>query len=150
MDTKQIKELISIVENSEVTEFEIEQDGCRIKIGKAAKSNHSKQEKDILLSAYKNDKTGAVVDQADKDDPTDVKGEKICSPMLGVFYAAPSPQKDPFVKVGDKVQKGDVLCIIEAMKIMNEITADRSGEISEICAENGQILEYGQTIFRMI
>ena len=67
--------------------------------------------------------------------------------MVGVFYAAASPDEEPFVSVGDKVKKGDVLCIIEAMKLMNEITADSDGEIVQVCAENEQVVEYGQTLF---
>ncbi|HOJ47769.1 MAG TPA: acetyl-CoA carboxylase biotin carboxyl carrier protein [Bacillota bacterium] len=74
---------------------------------------------------------------------------EVTAPLAGVFYAAPAPDAEPFVKVGDKVKKGDVLCIIEAMKIMNEITADRDGEIADICVKNEQIVEYGQTLFTM-
>ena len=69
------------------------------------------------------------------------------SPMVGVFYAAPSPDQEPYVVVGSKVNKGDVLCLIEAMKLMNEVTAEQSGEIAAVCVENGQVVEYGQTLF---
>lgn len=74
-------------------------------------------------------------------------GEAVTSPMVGVFYAAPSPDKDPYVSVGSKVNKGDVLCLIEAMKLMNEVTAERSGEITKICVENGDVVEYGEPLF---
>ena len=73
---------------------------------------------------------------------------EVKSPMVGVFYAAPSPDAQPFVQVGSKVKKGDVLCIIEAMKLMNEITAEQDGTIVEICAQNGQAVEYGTPLFR--
>ena len=76
-------------------------------------------------------------------------GTEVKSPMVGVFYSAPSPDSEPYVQVGSKVKKGDTLCIIEAMKLLNEINADRDGEITEICAAAGQIVEYGQTLFRM-
>lgn len=76
-------------------------------------------------------------------------GAAVKSPMVGVFYSAPSPEEKPYVQVGDKVQKGDVLCIVEAMKLMNEITAEQDGEIVEICAEDGGLVEYGQTLFIM-
>ena len=66
------------------------------------------------------------------------EGSPIASPMVGVFYAAPSPDQEPYVTVGSKVNKGDVLCLVEAMKLMNEVTAEQSGEICEVCAENGQ------------
>ncbi len=74
----------------------------------------------------------------------------VTSPMVGVFYAASSPNDPPFVSVGSKVKKGDVLCIIEAMKLMNEITAEQDGEIIDICAANGSVVEYGQILFKML
>ena len=74
----------------------------------------------------------------------------IVSPMVGVFYASPSPDDPPFVMVGQKVHKGDVLCIIEAMKLMNEITAEEDGEIIDVCAANGSVVEYGQTLFKLL
>jgi acetyl-CoA carboxylase biotin carboxyl carrier protein len=69
--------------------------------------------------------------------------------MLGVFYSAPAPDEQPFVKIGDRVKKGDVLCIIEAMKLMNEILAEKEGEIVEVCVENGQIVEFSQVLYRL-
>lgn len=72
---------------------------------------------------------------------------KIVSPMVGTFYKAPSPDSDPYVKVGDKVHDSSVVCIVEAMKLMNEIEAEVRGEIVEILVENGQLVEYGQTLF---
>ncbi len=77
------------------------------------------------------------------------EGVPVTAPMIGVFYAAPSPDKDPYVSVGSKVSKGDVLCLIEAMKLMNEVTAERSGEITAVCVDNGQVVEYGQPLFRI-
>lgn len=74
---------------------------------------------------------------------------EVKSPMVGVFYAAPSPDAQPFVQVGSKVKKGDVLCIIEAMKLMNDVVAEEDGEIVEICAENGALVEFGQTLFKI-
>ncbi|MEL4105703.1 acetyl-CoA carboxylase biotin carboxyl carrier protein [Oscillospiraceae bacterium WX1] len=73
----------------------------------------------------------------------------VTSPMVGVFYAAPATDKQPYVSLGDHVNVGDVLCIIEAMKMMNEITAEKSGVITEICAGNKQIVEYGHPLFRI-
>ena len=71
------------------------------------------------------------------------------SPMVGVFYAAPAENSEPYVKVGDSVKKGDTLCIVEAMKLMNEITAERDGIITEVCASNGQVVEYGSVLFKI-
>ena len=69
--------------------------------------------------------------------------------MVGIFYAAPSPDAEPFVKVGSKVKKGDTLCIIEAMKLMNDVVAETDGEIVEICADNGSLVEFGQILFKI-
>lgn len=74
---------------------------------------------------------------------------EVKSPMVGVFYAAPSPDAEPFVKVGSRVKKGDVLCIVEAMKLMNEIVAEQDGEIVDRCVENGDVVEFGQTLFKI-
>lgn len=75
------------------------------------------------------------------------QGTPVKAPMVGVFYAAPSPDAKPYVSVGSTVKEGDTLCIIEAMKLMNEITAEQGGTITEICVKNGDIIEYGQTLF---
>lgn len=81
--------------------------------------------------------------------PAAEPGVDVCSPMVGVFYAAPAENAEPFVKVGDRVKKGQTLCIVEAMKLMNEIMAEQDGEILEICMENGQVVDYGCRLFRM-
>ena len=75
--------------------------------------------------------------------------DEITSPMIGVFYAAPAENADPFVNIGDRVKKGDTLCIIEAMKLMNEVTAERDGVIREICVKNGSTVEYGTVLFHI-
>ncbi len=93
----------------------------------------------------------AVPESADEaqtaPEPTDYISVK--SPIVGVFYAAPAENADPYVAVGDTVTKGQTLCIIEAMKLMNEIAAEEDGVISEICVTNGQVVEYGTELFRM-
>ena len=74
---------------------------------------------------------------------------EIRSPMVGVFYTASAPESEPFVSVGSRVKKGDVVCIIEAMKLMNEIAADEGGEVVDVCVENGQVVEFGQVLFKL-
>ena len=81
--------------------------------------------------------------------PAAEPGVDVCSPMVGVFYAAPAENAEPFVKVGDRVKKGQTLCIVEAMKLMNEIMAGQDGDILEICVETGQVVDYGCRLFRM-
>lgn len=78
-----------------------------------------------------------------------LNAEGIKSPMVGVFYSAASPEADPFVRIGDTVKKGDILCILEAMKSMNEIQAERDGKIIDICANNGDVVEFGQILFQL-
>lgn len=78
------------------------------------------------------------------------EGTLVLSPTVGVFYSAPSPDARPFVEVGDQVKKGDTLCIIEAMKLMNEIPAEVDGTIAEVCVGNGQVVEYNQPLFRIV
>ncbi len=75
--------------------------------------------------------------------------EPITAPMVGVFYAGPAPGQPPFVEVGSRVKQGDVLCILEAMKLMNEITAERDGQIVDICVADGDVVEFGQTLFKL-
>ncbi len=88
----------------------------------------------------------APLPQSDKEEKTQTKGSAITSPMVGAFYAAPAPGAKPFVKVGDVVSAGQVVCIVEAMKLMNEIESEVSGKITQICVEDGQSVEYGQVL----
>jgi acetyl-CoA carboxylase biotin carboxyl carrier protein len=81
--------------------------------------------------------------------PAADEADKITSPIVGVFYAAPAENAEPFVSIGDRVRKGQTLCIIEAMKLMNEITAEEDGVIEKICVTNGQVVEYGTELFRL-
>ncbi len=163
MDTNTIRELIGIVERSAITTFELEESGYRIKIGKAVPGMPDAMQtilaqgsapirtpdpQTVLSPPGAAEKLPAQTALLQPDEP-ETPGENILSPMLGVFYAAPSPDREPFVKTGDRVKKGDVLCIIEAMKLMNEITADKDGEIVKIYPQNGQIVEFEQVIFRI-
>ncbi|MGI6361441.1 MAG: acetyl-CoA carboxylase biotin carboxyl carrier protein [Bacillota bacterium] len=84
-----------------------------------------------------------------KNEVFDADVLQVKSPMVGVFYAAPSPESEPFVSLGKKVKKGDVLCIVEAMKLMNEIMAEADGEVIDICVANGQVVEFGQELFKL-
>ncbi len=78
------------------------------------------------------------------------EGAWVLSPTVGVFYSSPSPEAKPYVEVGSRVKKGDILCVIEAMKLMNEIPAETDGVIAEICVTNGQVIEFGQPLFRIV
>ena len=150
----QIKQLIEILEKSNLAVMEItdENNGSiRLEKPQAAPVNAfalNTGSVPVMPTATEAVAQPAPVAQAVAPATQDT-GASIKSPMVGVFYAAPSPDSDPFVTVGKKVNKGDVVCIVEAMKLMNEITAEQSGTISEICVNNGDIVEYGQTLFKI-
>lgn len=144
MDLKQIKSLAEILKNYGLTSLEVCEGDKKIKLEK-----EGCYESEVLpKAAEKAVKKECTVLPAES--PVDFNNiNEVKSPMVGVFYAAPSPDSAPFIKVGDRVKKGDVLCIIEAMKLMNEICAECEGEVVDICAENEQIVEFGQTLFKI-
>jgi acetyl-CoA carboxylase biotin carboxyl carrier protein len=152
MDYASIKELIGIINSSDLTNFEMEFDGVSLKMSKnnsvsAPTSTTTKEIKAVEASKLEyitERKTEKVVEEVE------VKGGTyVNSPIVGTFYASAGSEKPAFVKVGDKVKKGDVLCIIEAMKIMNEIQSEVDGEIVEVLVSNEQMVEYGQKMFRI-
>jgi acetyl-CoA carboxylase biotin carboxyl carrier protein len=137
MNIEDIKQLAQIVSENGLESLEVISKDATIKL----KNRQNTQVKNVEQeSAPQKEKT-----TVETDNKIIIK-----SPMVGVFYSSPSPDSDPFVKVGDKVKKGDVLCIIEAMKLLNDITADRDGEIAEICVEDGQAVEFAQPLFKLV
>ena len=148
MKIDEIKELIQALEASSLTSLEISQGETSVKLEKnymqpSAILQAAPAEQPVVMT----NATSVVSSEAAP--AVQKKGSAVSCPLVGVFYAAPSPNDAPFVAVGDTVKKGDVLCIVEAMKLMNEITAEEDGVIIEICAENGQVVEYGQPLFYM-
>ncbi len=134
-----------------LTELEVEEDGTKLCLKKKAETCQSTSNE---VAAYANHVEGAVQSSDIALDHTasgqQGAGTPIKAPLLGIFHRAPSPNEPPFVEEGDTVKKGDVLCVIEAMKMMNEITAGRDGVIVTVCAEENSIVEYGQVIFEII
>lgn len=147
---EQIKQLIEILEDSKLSVMELTDEGGSIRLEKPAPApvNTFAVNTGNASAPVQNSDAPAPVQEAASEASAD-NSRTISSPMVGVFYAAPSPDSNPFVCVGQKVQKGDVVCIIEAMKLMNEITAEQSGTVSEICVNNGDIVEYGQPLFKI-
>ena len=139
-----IKEIIYLLDNSDVNEIDVTFWGRRFRVVKsAAIVNQAEASEKIKTVSVNSSKT-----ESQKVDTKSVSnGEKILSPMPGTFYAASSPEAEAFVKPGDIISKGDTLCIIEAMKIMNEIEAEKSGKITEVVAKNGEPVEFNQTLF---
>ena len=144
MDVKWIEELARVLRENDLTALEVQEDGKSVKLERKASAASSSA---APVSAAKGASPFATAG-AEPAAQT-AKGTLVTSPTVGVFYAAASPESKPFVEVGDQVKKGDTLCIIEAMKLMNEIPAETDGVIQEICAENGQVVEYGQPLFRI-
>ena len=143
MNTKEIKELAKIVRENGIESMEIISADVTIKI----KMPTNDIVPNTFLPIVQNNTENNEIEIDSNLDFNDLK--LITSPMVGVFYSAPSPDSEPFIKIGDKIKKGDVLCIIEAMKLMNEITAEQDGEIVDICVENGQVVEFSQSLFKI-
>lgn len=145
----EIKELIKLVDESSVQELEIENEGSRLSIRKPGKTEivQAAAVQPQVIAAPQVQQPAAVVTEAAPQVDTTSHLHKIVSPMVGTFYRASSPEAGPFVSVGDKVVDKTTVCIIEAMKLMNELDADIKGEIVEVLVENGQLVEYGQPLF---
>lgn len=157
----EIKELIKLVDQTSVQELEIENEGARLFIRKPGKTEVVNVHAAPLQQVYQpsaqsvqqvaantvTENVPAQTEQVPVSNATDSNLHKIVSPMVGTFYQASSPDAAPFVSVGDKVREKTVVCIIEAMKLMNELEAEVKGEIVEVLVENGQLVEFGQPLF---
>ena len=143
MNIKDIAALAEIVRKNELTKLEI--NGESIVIERAPAAVQAAAPAAAQLAVPEQMHTAEPIAEVQEKEGVYVK-----SPAVGVFYAAPSPDSKPFVAVGDTVRRGDTLCIIEAMKLMNEINSEMDGEIAEICVGNGQVVEYDQPLFRIV
>jgi len=156
MDLSFIKSLIKAVDQSSIDSVDIERGGTRVRISKTPPAGTG-QAPTVYASppAPAPAPTSAPAGQAgaapggDGGAEPDSRLVDVASPMVGTFYAAPAPDAPAYVKVGQKVGVGDTLCIIEAMKLMNELEAEVAGTIVEICAQNAEPVEYGQVLFRI-
>lgn len=139
----ELKELIEAVNNSTLSSFKVvAENGETISIKREIQSAPV-----VSVPAAAPVVAAQPVVEVAPQQSAEPQGTPVKAPMVGVFYAAPSPDAKPYVSVGSTVKEGDTLCIIEAMKLMNEITAEQGGTITEICVKNGDIIEYGQTLF---
>jgi len=141
MDIRKIKKLIEMLQESDLKEIEVSQGDESVRILRSGLNETGANKVIQQTEVY-----SAEPNIEPKIEPKKIEGNIITSPIVGTFYRKPSPDKDPFIKVGDSVEQGDVLCIIEAMKMMNEIKSDFSGKIVSIDVEDGQPVEYGQHI----
>ena len=146
MEYEKIKQLMDDMGNSKVTSIDIDlPDGTKISMKKEPKETITKVENVILEPKEESEKENSQK----LDEEVEENYNLVKSPMVGTFYLKPSPDSKPYVEVGKKVKKGDVLCIIEAMKLMNEIESELDGEISEILVEDGSPVEYGKPLFKI-
>ena len=136
MDTNQIREIIAVFEESGLSSLEIEEGNLKIKMEKPSVTTVVEQPSSVVTT-----------DAVKEETPAEKEEASITSPLVGTFYRAKSPKDEPYVNVGDHVHTGDVICMIEAMKTMNEIAADKDGIIHKILVEDGEMVEYGQPLF---
>ena len=152
MNLRQIRELVRLLESSSLSVLEIEEADLRVRLEKGQTTGFAQPVPAALPQAVP-----AALPVGTAPDPAPVADgtvdfnrlKEVKSPLVGIFYAAPSPGAEPFAGVGSRVKKGDVLCVVEAMKLMNEITADTDGEVIDVCVQNGQVVEFGQILFKL-
>ncbi|MEJ8304555.1 acetyl-CoA carboxylase biotin carboxyl carrier protein [Saccharibacillus sacchari] len=148
----EIKELIELLDRTSVQELELEEEGARVVIRKGSRIDASALQAPVAIQqqpqiqAVPAQAAAAATAPAQASAP-DESLHKIVSPMVGTFYSSPSPDADVYVNAGSRVNEKSVVCIIEAMKLMNELLAEVKGEIVEVLVENGQLVEYGQPLF---
>ncbi|MEO8624252.1 MAG: acetyl-CoA carboxylase biotin carboxyl carrier protein [bacterium] len=163
MDLRYVKKLIDILDESTVDSIEISSDkGMKIRISKSPTGRGAMQVAPQAMMAPMMAPQGALpsgrftpvdgmqaIEESPKPEPKTAAGIEVKSPMVGTYYGAPEPGSKPYVSVGSRVSKGQTLCIIEAMKIMNEIESEVSGVVTEVLASDAQPVEYGQALFRI-
>ena len=146
MTFKEIKELIEVFDSSNLASLSIKDKDFKIELDKSSKTIQPQPQQEVIQAQTPAQPTQI---QPTTPTPTQIEGETINSPMVGTFYQAPSPDSPPYVKVGDKVKAGQTVCIVEAMKIMNEIQAEFDCEILEVLVEDGQAVEFDTPLFKV-
>jgi acetyl-CoA carboxylase biotin carboxyl carrier protein len=165
LNLKELKEILQMLEEKEITEFELEEEGMKLRVRKAASTNHAAAAAAPVLLAsapvgpaaglatpappapVAPNPTPSAAPRGEEEAPADSGLAIVKSPIVGTFYRAPDPNSPVFVNVGDHIRVGQVLCIIEAMKLMNEIEAEVAGEVVKIHHESGQPVQYGEPLF---
>lgn len=163
LDYEQIKEIINKIDDSTLRVFELEDRDIKLKLSKNIESisygEGSLNREKLVEKEEKPSNTIENIEEEVEKNSIEEKSEDITlkdeslnivkSPLVGTFYASPTPDSEPYVKVGSKVKKGDILCIIEAMKVMNEITSEFDGEVVEVLKKDEDIVEYGMNLFKI-
>lgn len=159
---EEIREIIKLIDESSIHKFTYETEGAKVKlekettiVGNAGAQKvietvaHQEVKEPVQAAPTANETTNEIVGEKASDVSAVNYDYEIVSPMVGTLYSATTPEHDPFVTIGSKISKGSVVCIVEAMKLFNEIESEVSGEIVEILVENGEIVEYGQPLYRV-
>jgi acetyl-CoA carboxylase biotin carboxyl carrier protein len=149
LDLKEIKELIALMRKNDLSVFKLEQEGFKVTLKRGSDPIITVSQPGVHAAPLVAPVQPAANPAAPPPVPAGEKLKDIDSPMVGTFYASPSPDAQPFIKVGQEIQPDTVVCIIEAMKVMNEIKAECAGTVVEIVAENGKSVQYGQALFRV-
>jgi acetyl-CoA carboxylase biotin carboxyl carrier protein len=138
MEIDDLKELIDLLKETDITDLQLEKEGTKIRI---------KRERMLSPMEIQVQKLGGLQEKIISATEEETRLITITSPIVGTFYRAPSPEAAPFIEIGSRVKKGQVLCIVEAMKLMNEIESESDGTIIKVLVENGQPVEYGEPLF---
>ena len=149
MNIKEIKEMIQLMNENNLTELELEKDGLKIRLKKNASGGF---EQSVVYESRPGSasRAASAADTREAAKPVPAAAKPVIkSPMVGTFYAAPAPDAQVFVQVGSQIEVGQVICIIEAMKLMNEIKSEVRGKIAEILVNNGDPVEFGQPLFTL-
>jgi acetyl-CoA carboxylase biotin carboxyl carrier protein len=144
MDIRKVKKLIELLEESGIGEIEIHEGEESVRVSRVGSTTTVATQPGVPAGAAS---SAAPPPAQEKREELEADGHVVKAPMVGIFYQSSAPEKPPFVELGRSVRKGDVLCIIEAMKLMNQIEADVSGVVARILVENGDPVEYGQPLF---
>lgn len=162
LKVQELREIIRLIDQSSISEFTFENNGTMVKIKKPIGEHTTKKQEISVEEVHIEEKqketpdvTPRITKQTEeKSVETEVVEEdesivEIVAPMVGTFYRKPSPESDPYVKVGDSIEEETVVCIVEAMKLFNEIEAETTGEIVDILVDDGELVEYGQPLFKV-
>lgn len=147
MNIKQLKEIIRLFEESGLSSLEVQEGEERVCLKRETQTRAAVPA--VETPAPAQPAVAPVTAQLREDGPDFNRVIEVTSPVVGVYYEAPEPGGQPFIKVGDRVQRGDVLCLIEVMKQVTEVTAPQNGQVADICVTNGNVVEYGQTLVKL-
>lgn len=156
VDFQQLRELLSAIAQTDITELTLKSNDFELQVKKGSLVSSGESRPIIPTTEIKSDPDVTITSVPSATPVADTSGSKaqqqwleVTSPMVGTFYRAPAPDEPPFVSTGERINQGDTVCIIEAMKLMNDIEAEVAGEVVEILVENGEPVEYGQVLMRV-